>query len=70
MKRKTYTITAVLDIAGDVLEYHLTRYGKRIASLTVQGFDSVMPVWKLRRQAEKLGATHIRLPLSGTIEKV
>ena len=60
-KQKTYTIKARRGADARVLEYWLTRYGKKITSITVQGLDEVTPVWILRRLAEELGGTHIKL---------
>lgn len=62
---KTFTIKAMKSAAGRTIEFWLTRHGKRHAGCSVQGLDDVTPVWKLRRKADELGATHVRLDWTG-----
>ena len=67
---KTFTIKAMRGATYRVVEYWLTRYGKRLASVSVQGTDDVTPIWRLRRRATELGATHVKHDWTGCREKV
>lgn len=67
--KKTFTIIEKTGAHGArVIEFWLMRYGKKHAQVSGQGADVVTPVWKLRRHAIELGATHIRLP-HGVVER-
>lgn len=60
---KTFTIDAVYSPAsGRVLQVNLTRYGKVYESLPVlTDAAQVVAFWRLRAEAERLGATHVRI---------
>ena len=60
---KTYTIETIHSPnGGRVLGVQLLRHGKCRASLQVKSdAEQVAAFWHLRKEAEKLGGTHVRI---------